>query len=154
MACRSQQINQITNTEGGRIALVLQNAAQCASVVALEKARIFGRSSACASIARTSGSIVPASSAILARATTCLTTVSSATCVPESTRIRRVQAHLLNASIQPLDPDTRFSEFNRRPLPPPVCPPIPQEFLNANVPKNQMRNCPLPNKPDNPVLPG
>jgi len=67
-------------------------------------------------------------------------------CVPESVRIARVQQRTLDESTNQYDPDARFSMYVRKFIAP--CPPDPAWYKNAG------KNCPLPNKPDNPVLPG
>lgn len=70
----------------------------------------------------------------------------------ESIRVARLQQRTIDLSVNPIDPDARFSMY-RRPFIQ-VCPPIPQFYLNAGEPILQGKNCALPNKPDNPVLPG
>lgn len=72
--------------------------------------------------------------------------------LPESVRVAQLQQRTLDLSTDPTNADARFSAF-RRPFIP-VCPPIPQFYLRAGEPVLQGKNCPLPNKPDNPVLPG
>ncbi len=149
------------NTEGGRIARLLESARASARAEALAKARGFAnqgpcRSGDCGSYKISVQDAPPPLESIRLQAVVnaCYASRNVVTgCVPESVRIARVNECTLRESTNPFNPETRFSEF-RGPFIPPVCPPIPQEALNANVPKNQMRNCPLPNKPDNPVLPG
>jgi hypothetical protein len=72
--------------------------------------------------------------------------------VPESVRIAQVQQRTQDLSTDPSDPDSRFSMY-RRPFIP-VCPPIPQWYYTAGEPVPQGKSCPLPNKPDNMILPG
>ena len=146
--CISNQVNRLVNTEGGRIALLLEDARQCAARNALQKAR---GSRPC--VSTQSASNAARSSDLTASRTACMTYVSPNTCVPEGTWIARRQAAVIEASRDPADPSTRFASYSR-PIPPPVCQAIPQEALNANVPKNQMRRCPLLNRPDLIVLPG
>jgi hypothetical protein len=67
----------------------------------------------------------------------------------ESTRIQAKIQKVLEDSIDPLNPDARFSEY-RGPYLAPVCPPVPTEILNAYLPKASTR-CPLPNKPSFPA---
>jgi len=138
----------MANTEGGRIALLLEDARQCAARNALEKARGSRR---CVSMQGASNAAL--SSVLTASRGNCMTYVSPNTCVPEGTWIARKQEAVIDASRNPADPLTRFASYSR-PVPPPVCQAIPQEALNANVPKNQMRRCPLLNRPDLIVLPG
>jgi hypothetical protein len=155
------------NTEGGRIATVLAAARECAASEALARARALrvGASPCaggpCGGAASTVQ--VPSESSILdrrvARVLSCgIQTIEG--CVPESIRIARQNACVLDAGTPP----NRF-------IPPP-CPPavyntvvvdadgqvIGLPALGPNQSGNpavlQGRNCPLPNKPDNPVLPG
>ena len=70
----------------------------------------------------------------------------------ESIRIARLEQKVFDASTDPTNPDTRFSLY-RRPFIE-ICPPIPQFYYTAGQPVLQGKNCALPNKPDNPVLPG
>lgn len=72
--------------------------------------------------------------------------------VPESVRLARFEQRTLDLSTSAFDPDSRFSMY-RRPFIP-VCPPIPQTYIRGGEPILQGKNCSLPNKPDNPVLPG
>jgi hypothetical protein len=73
-------------------------------------------------------------------------------CVPESVRIAGLQQSCVLKSTSAAGADTRFSEFVRNvPVP---CPPPPAWWARAGEPVLQGKNCPLPNKPDNPVLPG
>jgi hypothetical protein len=72
--------------------------------------------------------------------------------VPQSVWIARLQQRTLDLSTDPSNPDSRFSVY-RRPFIQ-ICPAIPQSYLNAGEPVLQGKACGLPNKPDNPVLPG
>jgi len=72
--------------------------------------------------------------------------------VPQSVWTARLQQRTLDLSTDPSNPDARFSAY-RRPFVQ-VCPPIPQFYLNAGEPILQGKACALPNKPDNPTLPG
>jgi len=69
----------------------------------------------------------------------------------ESVKTQKLAACTVAAYNDPTNPETRFVQF-RPPVIPPVCPPIPTEILNANIPKSSKR-CPLPNKGYNPNLP-
>jgi hypothetical protein len=57
--------------------------------------------------------------------------------IPESVRIQRVQQNVITASVNPLDPLTRFSMYDRNILPL-VCPP---PVINSTQPRAPMRNC-------------
>lgn len=71
---------------------------------------------------------------------------------PASVQTTSIQQRTLDLSTDFTNPYTRFSMY-RRPFIP-VCPPIPQSYLRAGEPVLQGKRCALPNKPDNPVLPG
>jgi hypothetical protein len=73
-------------------------------------------------------------------------------CVPESIKLQRLQQRTLDFSRNPLDPTRRFSAYERN-FPEP-CPALPASYARAGEPVLQGKNCALPNKPDNPVLPG
>jgi hypothetical protein len=72
--------------------------------------------------------------------------------VPESVRVARLQQRTQDLSTDPSNPDSRFSMY-RRPFIE-ICPPIPQWYYTAGEPVSQGKSCPLPNKPDNMILPG
>lgn len=72
--------------------------------------------------------------------------------VPQSIWTARLQQRTLDASIDPNNADSRFSIY-RRPFIE-VCPAIPQSYIHGGEPVLQGKRCGLPNKPDNPVLPG
>ena len=72
--------------------------------------------------------------------------------VPQSVWTARLQQRTLDLSTDPTNPEARFSAY-RRPFIQ-ICPAIPQSYLNAGEPVPQGKTCGLPNKPDNPVLPG
>ncbi len=144
------QYNLTVQPESGRIALILENARQCAILQALGKKRPIGLP--CPPVRRLTGAAVPLSSALTASKTACLT-YSSPAAGPSSVRTNAVQRAAQDAARNPLDPMARFSAY-ARPIPPPVCPPIPQEILNANEPRAQGLRCSLLNRPDLIVLPG
>jgi len=54
--------------------------------------------------------------------------------VPESIRIQKTQTSALECSVNPLDPNTRFSDY-RRWVPNPPCVLTPAETYNPNLPK-------------------
>jgi hypothetical protein len=72
--------------------------------------------------------------------------------VPDSVWVARLQQRTLDLSTDPSNPESRFSMY-RRPFIQ-VCPPIPQWYYTAGEPVPQGKSCPLPNKPDNMILPG
>ena len=82
---------------------------------------------------------------------TCFSGVVGTQPTTEGVRTLDLITRTLDASVNPLDPDARFSQY-RGPFIPPVCPPIPTAVLNANIPKSSTR-CQLPNKGYMPNLP-
>ena len=141
------------NTEGGRIANILSRSKCCMAAEALAKARAMSQPACCGSrtlIDTTLTHPVPPESSVLN--TSCYRYQSPESGVPESVRLARIQQCTLDASTDPTAPEARFSEF-RRPFIQ-LCPPIPQWYYTAGEPVLQGKNCGLPNKPDNPVLPG
>jgi hypothetical protein len=162
------------DSEGGRIARVLAAEKQCAARVALAKARALVGVTPCFGVPCVAGPVaegegaqarsshdgivldhVPSDSQYLAgKIDKCYSPRQLAEgCVPSSVYLARQMQCTLDNATNPLNPEARFSAY-RGPFIPPVCPPIPAAALNANVPKLQGNNCPLPNKPWNPVLPG
>ena len=146
--CRAQQFNPVVGPESSRIALVLENARQCAILRALGKGTIR---EVCLRRAAP-GADVPRASVVTAARTACLN-YTSAPVGPESSRIRALQETTIAAAKNVLDPTTRFAHYSRGP-PLPICSVIPQEALNANVPHMQGLRCPLPNRSDLIILPG
>jgi hypothetical protein len=143
------------NTEGGRIANLLSASRACMVAESLAKARAFSSGKACCGLKQGVLQPAPAYPSMLLTATVdnCYSSVQTVEgCVPESIRIARVQQKTLDLSINPLDPTRRFSAYARN-FPEP-CPALPASYARAGEPVLQGKNCPLPNKPDNPVLPG
>lgn len=150
------------NTEGGRIANVLASAQACAAAEALARARALR--SSCGPACGQPGSQVQvlSESTVLAQRVTRLLSCGVQTvegCVPESLRIARVNA-CAAAAVPP-------NRFVPAPCPPAVYNTVVVDeagqvvglpALGPNVSGNpgvlQGKNCPLPNKPENPVLPG
>jgi hypothetical protein len=139
------------NTEGGRVANLLSNTRCCMAAEALAKARSLRGCGPCKLPDSTVNKPVPTESALLA-SQNCFFYQGPESGVPESVRIARAAQRTIDLSFDPTDPLARFSQF-RRPFIQ-ICPPIPQWYFTAGEPVLQGKNCPLPNKPDNPVLPG
>lgn len=158
------------DTEGGRIARLLADSRGCAATEALARARALRVGPPCATCGTTTtseilGPTIPSEGAALllreARLLAC-GVQSTEVCVPESVRIARLATCVLNAG-----PQFRTEKF----IPPP-CPPVTYSTvvvdesgqvigapaLGGNISGGaavlQGKVCPLPNKPDNPVLPG
>jgi len=122
---------------------------------ALAKARALGSGKACGALCvtpRARAADTPLPSMLLLANANCYGYQTLQGCVPESIRIARVQQKTLDGSTDATNPTARFSAYARN-FPEP-CPPIPPWYANAGQPILQGKNCALPNKPDNPVLPG
>jgi hypothetical protein len=146
-----------TMTEGGRIANILSNSRNCMAAEALAKARAFSSGKACGAlctVTRDAAPVAPLPSMLLnSQINNCYNKYQSLEgCVPESIRIARLDKKTIDKSTDPTNPETRFSDYVR--FFPAPCPPIPEFYKTAGEPKKQLKNCPLPNKPENPVLPG
>jgi len=63
----------------------------------------------------------------------------------ESSRIQKLISDTIQSGTDPLNPLTRFVEYQPRVVLP-ACPPVPLLDRNANLPKSSTK-CPLPNKP-------
>ena len=146
------------NTEGGRISNILSDSRRCAAAEALAKARALGSRRACGTLCGFKPAVLqpaPALPSMLlaTQVDNCYSSYQSlGGCVPESIRIARVQQKTLDESTNPLDPTKRFSAYER--FFPEPCPALPPWYATAGEPILQGKNCALPNKPGNPVLPG
>jgi hypothetical protein len=136
----------VPNSEGGRIARILEQSRNCTIQENLVRARLFQGGNSCVpckvNIRRDTDT--QSESSYLASRTNCYSYVR-APVVPESVRIARVQEAVLSNEINALLSNTRFAEY----APAPtifVCPPI--TYSNGSVPTK----CPLPNTPLNSVL--
>jgi hypothetical protein len=146
-----------TLTEGGRISNLLSRTRECMAAQALAKARAYASGKSCltlCTVTRDASGNTPIPSMLLNSQvkSSCYQYKNPNKCIPESIRIAEIQQRTLLNSADPLNPETRFAEYARN-FPAP-CPPNPAWYATAGEPKLQLKNCPLPNKPDNPVLPG
>lgn len=146
------------SSEGSRMANLLASSKQCMAAEALAKARAFGSGKACGALCgvpqRNQAPAPPIPSMLLsATVTDCYSSYQTLEgCVPESVRLARMLQKTIDNSADPFNPDTRFAAYARNfPVP---CPPDPAWYKNAGEPIMQGKNCPLPNSPFNPVLPG
>ena len=146
------------STEGSRMANLLASSRECMAAEALAKARALSSGKACGTLCglpqgnRKPDPPIP-SMLLSATVTNCYSSYQTLEgCVPESVRLARMLQRTIDNSTNPLDPDARFSAYARN-FPTP-CPPDPVWYKNAGEPILQGKNCPLPNKPFNPVLPG
>jgi hypothetical protein len=141
-----------TDTEGGKMANILFESRRCMAAEALAKARAF--SSIGRPVCKVTKNLQPAPAlpSMLLEAKSCNKYQGPTTCVPESIRIANIQQKTIEASKDSTNPNARFAQYVRNfPVP---CPPIPAFYINAGEPILQGKRCALPNKPDNPVLPG
>lgn len=148
-------------SEAGRLARKMDDIRRSCGVASLAAARALygsgcggGSGSACGSaVAKDPAQETPLESDLLdKRVRECFSGVVRPQPVPESVRIADLATRTIRESVNPLDPDTRFSIY-RGPFIPPVCPEVPLVDRNANVPKQSMSRCPLPNKGYMPNLP-
>jgi len=140
----------IPDTERGRIARIVENAQNCAKAGALARARaMYGSQCSSGCVDNSIKVTVQSESSYLSGTVApCYVFKGPEPTVNESVRLSRLIQTTVDESTNPFNLVSRFSEF-RRPYFPVICPPIPQEALNANVPKNLLQKCPLPNKPFN-----
>lgn len=136
----------IPNSEGGRIARILEESRNCTIQENLARARLFQGANNCVpckvNIKRDTD--VQAESSYLKARTNCYSYVR-APVVPESVRIARVQEAVLSNELNALLSNTRFADYAPSPTIV-VCPPM--TYSNGSVPTN----CPLPNTPLNSVV--
>jgi hypothetical protein len=141
-------------SESGRLSRKLDAVQRaCSNAAILEARRLYGGGpcDSCGTAADPKQETPLSSDVLEAKVTTCFSAVIGRQVGPESARTDELIQRTLDAYADPANPDTRFVAY-RGPYIPPVCPPIPTEILNANIPKSSKR-CPLPNKGYNPNLP-
>jgi hypothetical protein len=153
-------------SEGGRISRLVSDSRACATAAALAKARALYNESCKECKKSSSGAEVGTSSDALAdKARRCATTgyVSPYSCVPESIRLQREQIRVKDCHAA----GGPYSRVFPAPCPPTRYSPYVYDGsgnilgfqpLGTNTaglePIPQLKACPLPNKPYNPVLPG
>jgi hypothetical protein len=135
------------NPEGGRMVQILAAARRCEVKEAIAKARALNSGSCCSPVPQ-SRAVVPLESTNLqAQLASCARiTAQQATViaqqplrgVPESVRIARLNQEILDQYAPYSDSRRRFLEY-RGPVVAVVCPPIPTEITNANLPKPSTR---------------
>ena len=147
-----------TDTEGGRIAQILSESRRCMAAESLAKARAFASGKACGALCgvkqiNEQPPVPLPSMALQTKVANCYNKYQSLEgCVPESVRIARIEQKTIDASTDPNNLAARFSAYER--FFPTPCPPLPAWYATAGEPILQGKACALPNKPDNPVLPG
>ena len=135
------------NPEGGRMVQILQASRRCQVKEAIAKARQFNSGSCCPPVPQ-SRAVVPLESTNLegqlAKCARINATQASFIAsqplrgVPESVRIARLNQQVLDQYSPYSDSNRRFLEY-RGPVAAIVCPPIPTEITNANLPKPSTR---------------
>lgn len=135
------------NPEGGRMVQILAASRRCQVQEAIAKARALNPGTCCPPVPQ-SRAVVPLESTNLqAQLAACgRITAAQATVlatqplkgVPESVRIARLNQDILDQYAPYSDSRRRFLEY-QGPQVPVVCPPIPTEITNANLPKPSTR---------------
>lgn len=135
------------NPEGGRMVQILAESRRCQVKEAIAKARAINSGSCCPPVPQ-SRAVVPLESTNLEGqlARCARITAAQATAiaqqplrgVPESVRIARLNQEILDQYSPYSDSNRRFLEY-RGPVVATVCPPIPTEITNANLPKPSTR---------------
>jgi hypothetical protein len=133
-------------SEGARMDRLLAAVRQHEIALALQRARTLGGNVPCcgSKVESPLSQKTPLESVLLEKQLKCYTYMGTAVGL-ESMRLNAQNQCNIDASTDPVNPDARFSQY-RGPYIPPVCPAIPQEILNGNLPKASTE-CPLPNKP-------
>ncbi len=142
-------------SEGARLSRKLCEIQQSCGTASLMAARAMYGGSPCGACGSSVGGTqqTPLESDLLDKQVRiCFSGVVGTQPTTESQRTLDLITRTLDASVDPLDPDARFSQY-RGPFIPPVCPPTPTAVLNANIPKQSLNRCPLPNKGYMPNLP-
>lgn len=133
-------------SESARLNNKLYQLQQCQIMNAISKAhQIYG--TACAGSLCTTPNYrqeTPRESDYLAKKV-CPNPIIGTSCALSSQLTQQRMQNTIDSSTDPTNPLARFSHYDR-PLPPPVCPAVPTEILNAFLPKASVK-CPLPNKP-------
>jgi hypothetical protein len=130
--------NPGTNISSGHTNQITRRAIQCDQARIL--AKLQGNNSACCTQPpRTNKAALYASILTQDAVTACQPTPEQFSRfpkvgVPESVRIQKTQTAALECSVNPLDPNTRFSDY-RRWVPNPPCVLTPAETYNARLPK-------------------
>lgn len=136
MASPCTSISKGGDTEGGRMVQILMNAKRCATLEAIQKAR----SSCCQPTPVSRKQVQLESANLQARVAACARLNAEQASIAASQPLRGVSegariAILLN---QPCANTSRFEEYIG-PRVPVICPPMPTEITNANLPKPSTR---------------
>lgn len=135
------------NPEGGRMAQILAASKRCQVKEAIAKARAINGPPMCSPVPQ-SRAIVPLESTNLQAQVLACARINAQQAsfiasqplkgVPESVRIARLNQDILDQYAPYSDSKRRFLEY-RGPVVATVCPPIPTEITNANLPKPSTR---------------
>lgn len=135
------------NPEGGRMVQILQASRRCQVKEAIAKARAINTGTCCQPVPQSRKDVPLESTALQGQLATCArinaqqaSTLASQPLrgVPESVRIARLNQDILDQYSPYSDSRRRFLEY-QGPVVPVVCPPLPTEILNANLPKPSTR---------------
>lgn len=134
------------NPEGGRMAQILAASARCQVKESIAKARALYQPP-CAPVPQSRAVVPLESTALQGQLVACARLTSQQAQllaqqplrgVPESVRIARLNTEILDQYSPYSDSRRRFLEY-QGPQVPVVCPPIPTEITNANIPKPSTR---------------
>jgi hypothetical protein len=135
------------NPEGGRMVQILADSRRCQVKEAIAKARLLNSGTCCPPVLQ-SRAVVPLESTNLEAHVAACARINAQQAsfiatqplrgVPESVRIARLNQRILDEYSPYSDSSRRFLEY-RGPIVPVVCPPIPTEITNANLPKPSTR---------------
>lgn len=135
------------NPEGGRMVQILAASRRCQVREAIAKARAINTDSCCSPVPVSRITVPLESTNLEAQVARCArinaqqaTVIATQPMrgVPESVRIRKLNQDILDQYSPYSDSNRRFLEY-RGPIVPVVCPPIPTEITNANLPKPSTR---------------
>ena len=136
-------------SEAARLNMKLYAMRQGQCNASIERARaLYGATcvSASCSVAPPYRQETPLESDYLEKKQACIPSIIGTSCGLSSTLTAARGQCVIDSSISSLNPLARFSQYNR-PLAPPVCPAVPQEVLNAFLPKASTA-CPIPTGPN------
>lgn len=134
-----------------RVKTLQEQQRRCDAAAALARAQSLYGSQSCSSCKPVTSQVqVQLESQFLTTKMSSCTTFVRAPPVPESTRIASLIQNVIYESTNPMNPNTRFSQYAR--FFPAPCPPPDTLIVNASMPKAST-GCQLPNSPFNPVLP-
>lgn len=135
------------NPEGGRMNQILSAARRCQVQEAIAKARVINARDPCQPVPVSRKDVPLESTALQGQLLACARVTSQQAQllvqqplrgVPESVRIARLNQDILDQYSPYSDSKRRFLEY-QGPVVPVVCPPLPTEITNANLPKPSTR---------------